>query len=137
MKVIIDTNVLVSAALKDRDPEAVILFVVEQPDFEWVVSPEILVEYKEVLSRPKLRLPEEVRQQWFDLLDRLTTVVAVNLAVDFPRDQNDAKFLACALTAGADYLVTGDRDFSEAQKLVATIILSVSAFKKLVCDPAP
>ena len=53
MKVVIDTNVLVSAALKDKDPEAVILYVVEQPDFAWVVSPEVLTEYKEVLSRPK------------------------------------------------------------------------------------
>ena len=46
MRVVVDTNVLVSAALKDRDPEAVILIIVEQPDFEWVVSSEILDEYK-------------------------------------------------------------------------------------------
>jgi predicted nucleic acid-binding protein len=45
MKVVIDTNVLVSAALKDKDPEAVILFIVARSDFEWVVSPEILAEY--------------------------------------------------------------------------------------------
>ena len=47
MKVVIDTNVLVSAALRDRDPEAVILFIVARADFEWIVSPEILVEYKD------------------------------------------------------------------------------------------
>lgn len=34
MKVIIDTNVLVSAALKNKDPEAVIVFVTAQPDIE-------------------------------------------------------------------------------------------------------
>ena len=38
MKVLIDTNVLVSAVLKDKDPEAVILFVGRQPYFEWIVS---------------------------------------------------------------------------------------------------
>ncbi len=57
MKVVIDTNVLVSAALKDRDPEDVILYVATQPDIEWVVSPRILQEYKEVLLRRKFSLP--------------------------------------------------------------------------------
>lgn len=32
MKVLIDTNVLVSAALKDREPEAVIVWLAAQPD---------------------------------------------------------------------------------------------------------
>ena len=39
MKVIIDTKVLISAALKNNDPEAVVLFVASQPDIEWIVSP--------------------------------------------------------------------------------------------------
>lgn len=49
MKIVIDTNVLVSAILRDRTPETVILFIVEQPDIVWVVSEEILAEYKHVL----------------------------------------------------------------------------------------
>jgi uncharacterized protein len=53
MKVVIDTSVVVSAALKDRGPEAVILFVAGQSDFEWIVSADILEEYKAVLGRPK------------------------------------------------------------------------------------
>jgi uncharacterized protein len=132
MKVVIDTNVLISAALKDKNPEAVILYVVEQPDFAWVVSPEVLAEYKEVLSRPKFALPEAVLRKWHDLLNAVTTVVEVNLAFEFSRDQNDAKFLACALAANAEFFIPGDRDFSQAQRLLNTTILSVSLFKKLV-----
>jgi predicted nucleic acid-binding protein len=60
MKVIIDTNVVVSAVLRDRDPEAVILFVVEQPDFQWIVSEPILEEYKEVLARERFALPKRL-----------------------------------------------------------------------------
>lgn len=132
MKVLIDTNVLVSAALKDKDPEAVILFVAEQPDFEWIVSTEILAEYRTVLSRAKFNLPEAVRQRWLAVLEILTTTVEVNTALEFPRDQKDAKFLACALTVQAEFFITGDHDFSEAQKLLSTTILSVSLFKKLI-----
>ena len=132
MKVLIETNVLISAVLKDRDPEAVILFVVEQADFDWLVSPEILAEYKAVLRRPKFNLPEEICERWSAMLDAVTTRVEANATLDFPRDQADAKFLACALAVNAEYFITGDRDFSQAQKLVNTTILSVTQFKKLI-----
>jgi putative PIN family toxin of toxin-antitoxin system len=132
MRVVIDTNVLVSAALKDRDPEAVIMFVAERDDVEWIVSPEIMAEYRDVLSRPKFDLPEDLLNNWFAMLDRLTVTWAVDLEVEFPRDRKDAKFLSCAITAGADYFITGDQDFHEASKLLSTTILSVSQFKNFV-----
>jgi putative PIN family toxin of toxin-antitoxin system len=132
MKVVIDTNVLVSAVLKDRDPEKVVLYVASQPDLEWIVSPQILKEYKDVLGRDVFGLPLDVLQAWFFLLDALTVIVDTDLAIEFPRDRKDAPFLACALAADADYLITGDRDFSEAQKLLKTTILSVSQFIRLV-----
>ncbi len=134
MKVLIDTNVLVSAALKDRIPEEVILFVVAHTDVQWIVSPEIMAEYKEVLGRAKFGLSQEIQHKWFDLLDIFTTAVQVDATIDFPRDRQDAKFLACALAVQADFFVTGDRDFSQAQKLINTTIISASLFKKLVCD---
>ena len=134
MKVLIDTNVLVSAALKNKTPEEVILFVASHADWEWIISPDILTEYKAVLSRAKFDLPEDVLRQWHAFLDASTTLVEVDTALEFPRDQKDVRFLACALAANADFFITGDRDFTEARKLVNTIILSVSLFKKLVCD---
>lgn len=134
MKIVIDTNIVISAVLKDRNPEAVIMFVVTQPEFEWIVSPEILKEYKDVMRREKFGLPEEVIQQWDEVFENLTTVIEVETPVEFLRDRTDAKFLACALASDAEYLITGDRDFGEARKLVSTTILSVSVFKKLVCD---
>ena len=135
MRVIIDTNVLISAILKDRDPEVIILFVVSRDDFEWVASSAILKEYKEVLSRKKFGLPATLIKQWLDLLERLAVLIDIDISVDFPRDQKDAKFLECALVVDADFLITGDRDFSQAQRIVNTRIVSVSMFKRLVCDP--
>ena len=46
MKVIIDTNVLISAVLRNKDPETVLVFVAAQPDIEWIVSPAIMAETK-------------------------------------------------------------------------------------------
>lgn len=137
MKVVIDTNVLVSAVLRDRDPEAVILFVLEQDDFTWVVSDAILTEYRNVLARKRLGIPDLIQQRWLELIGSLTSIVSVDQTISFPRDPKDAKFLACALSARAEFLITGDRDFSEARRLVSTTILSVSQFKRLVCDNYP
>lgn len=137
MKVVIDTNVLVSAVLRDRDPEAVILFVLEQDDFTWVVSDAILTEYRNVLARKRLGIPDLIQQRWLELIGSLTSIVSVDQTISFPRDPKDAKFLACALSARAEFLITGDRDFSEARRLVSTKILSISQFKRLVCDNYP
>ncbi|MFM7447387.1 MAG: putative toxin-antitoxin system toxin component, PIN family [Leptolyngbyaceae cyanobacterium] len=68
MKAVFDTNIRVSAVLKDKDPELVIQFVVDHKDFDWIATSAILTEYKEVLARPKFRLPKEVRQEWEKLL---------------------------------------------------------------------
>ncbi|MBW4601277.1 MAG: putative toxin-antitoxin system toxin component, PIN family [Calothrix sp. FI2-JRJ7] len=132
--VIIDTNILVSAVLRGREPRVVIQFIIDNPEFEWIVSTEILAEYKEVLSRKKFKLTSEVKAEWFEIIDTFPTIIDVNVEIDFPRDSKDAKFLACAVVANADFLITGDSDFTEAQNLVKATIISVSSFKRLVID---
>jgi uncharacterized protein len=60
MKVVVVTNVLVSAVLKGRVPRDVIQYIVDNADCEWIVSQEIVQEYKEVLSRNKFKLTKEL-----------------------------------------------------------------------------
>jgi len=64
MRVVLDTNLVISAILRDRRPEKVLLFIISRPDFEWVASPEILAEYREVLRRPKFALPDHLLSRW-------------------------------------------------------------------------
>jgi putative PIN family toxin of toxin-antitoxin system len=132
MKVVIDTNVIISAILKDRTPEQIILFVAEQDDFQWLVSSEILTEYKAVIRRSKFKLPPDILEKWLMLFDLRTVCIDVEIELDFPRDQKDAKFLTCAIAGSANFLITGDKDFTEAQKILETIIISVSDFNRLV-----
>ncbi|MEH1848841.1 MAG: putative toxin-antitoxin system toxin component, PIN family [Nostoc sp.] len=134
MKVIIDTSIVVSAVIADKNPETVILFVIANSAFEWVVSAEIIAEYKDVLKRPRLKLTEAQYERWVYLIDSVTTLIDVDVEVDFPRDRKDAKFLACAIAAGADFFITGNADFNEVQTLLNTTIISLSLFKRLVCD---
>jgi len=133
-RVVIDTGIVVSAAFRDRTPEQVILFVAQSKDFEWVVSPQILQEYNEVLARKHFGLTEDILASWRQTFDLFTTLVEPNLRVDFPQDQKDAIFPECAIAAEAQYLVTGDRDFENAAELIDSTIISVSRFLALVCN---
>jgi putative PIN family toxin of toxin-antitoxin system len=134
MRVIIDTNVLVSAVLRDRDPELVIQFIVDHPEFEWIASPNILDEYKDVLSRRKFRLTQEVKDSWLNLLDATLTLVEVDTPIDFPVDPDDAMFLSCAIAGDADFLITGDSDLFQAESLLNVAVVTVSTFKSLFCE---
>lgn len=134
IKVVIDTGVVVSAAFRDRTPEDVVLFVAGEDEFEWIVSPDILDEYTEVLARKKFNLPIETLNQWQGVFDEFCTVVNAEEIIDFPRDRKDAKFLECALSVDADFLITGDRDFGDAERLIETTIISISQFHKLVIE---
>ncbi len=64
MNILIDTNVLLSAALRDQLPERFVLYVAGRDDLRWLVTPEILAECTEVLRRPKFALDEETLKRW-------------------------------------------------------------------------
>ena len=129
MIVLIDTNVLLSAALRDKLPERVVLYVAGRDDLRWVVTPEILTEYTEVLRRPKFGLDEQTLQRWVELLAmRQVNVGSPPRVPEFPRDPKDAPFLAAALAAHADFLITGDKDLLQAKDVVGARIVTVAEF---------
>jgi putative PIN family toxin of toxin-antitoxin system len=132
MKVLIDTNVLLSAALRDRLPEQVVLFIASHDDWNWLVTAEIQREYIDVLKRPEFRLPPEVIQHWMESICSRTVVVSSgDLTIEFPRDPKDVPFLAAAILNHADYLVTGDADLLHLKTVESTRILSVADFAEL------
>jgi putative PIN family toxin of toxin-antitoxin system len=93
--------------------------------------PEILTEYTEVLRRPKFGLDDETLERWAEMLAlRTVNIGSPPAAPDSLRDPKDALFLAAALSAHADFLITGDKDLLEAKDVVATRILTVAEFSK-------
>ena len=136
MRVVFDTNVIVSAILRDRLPETVLLFVIGHPEHEWVASEEILQEYRKVLTRPKFKLTPELLKKWEDRIQQAAAEWPEGPGVALPRDVHDEKFLSCALAAEADFLVTGDKDFAGAKQVGKTKIVSVRQFHDLVCQSA-
>jgi uncharacterized protein len=134
VKVIIDTNVLISAILRDKTPEDVIIWILSRRDWAWIASEEILLEYRQVLRRPKFNFPESIIKEWETLFNRDILLVPVLKELDFERDPRDAHLLSCAISNQADYLISGDKDMDSARKVLKTIILSPDAFQRLICD---
>ena len=132
MIVILDTNVLLSAALRDRLPERVVLFVATDPDVQWLVTAEILGEYARVLRRPKFKFTAETQSEWIEVT-KLRTVLADSPPVvsSFLRDPKDEPFLAAATAHHADYLVTGDRDLLDVRSSLSVEVVTISEFAKL------
>lgn len=134
MKLVIDTNILISGYLRDGVPETVLMYVIAN-HVTWLVTPDILLEYKAVLSRPKFKVSQKDLRVWDALFHTYTHVILPTESVLFLRDEKDSKFLTCAHSGGADFLITGDSDF-ESASLLKTEIVSASAFKSRVIDRA-
>jgi uncharacterized protein len=131
MNVLVDTNVVISAVIRDRLPQRVIDEIVSRDDWFWIVTAEIETEYREVLARPKFKVPAAIQQNWRALVEEVTVRVSPTTPPPFPRDPKDELFIAAALASDADYLITGDKDLLDEQPLVSTRILRPAEFARL------
>ncbi len=109
MKIVLDTNVLVSAFLKPRSKPARIMRLVLQGDIQIICNEHILAEYQEVLKRPKFDLnPDKVRTILEVIRSKGINAPALAESFALP-DSSDEPFLEAALAAGADVLITGNK----------------------------
>lgn len=108
LRLVVDTNVLVSAALKpDSLQRTVFLIGLTRPARLYVSQP-ILEEYADVLARRELRIQKGQRLQLLQLIRNRGTVVAPRYSLEVTSDPDDNIFIECADAARADYLITGN-----------------------------
>jgi putative PIN family toxin of toxin-antitoxin system len=109
IRVVLDTNVVVSAHLNSEGYERSVLDLALAGKLQVVISEVILQEYENVLRRPKFRLnPRDVSRS-LRLMRSAMRVVTPYRRLNVARDPGDNRFLECAETAKADYLVTGNK----------------------------
>jgi putative PIN family toxin of toxin-antitoxin system len=127
LKLVVDTNVLISAALSTQGaPAQLMRQVLSQHTL--VFSPETFDELQTRLYRPKFDRYITLEQRQRLLHDFNACAHWVNLT-PYPvycRDPDDDKFIATALQAQADWLVSGDRDLLDAQPPAKLRILTAS-----------
>jgi uncharacterized protein len=114
MRVVLDTNVLISRYLSPNGLPAQVLDLWRQEAFELVVSESILAEYQEVLSYDRLRrlhgLSEaEIAAILDDFREFAILAEPTERLQVVPEDPDDDKFVEAALAGEAELIVSGDR----------------------------
>ena len=109
LRLVIDTNVVVSAALKPEGLQRTVVLLAMTKPALWYVSDAIVSEYAMVLARPELKIRKSLRQQLLQLIKNHTRVVSPSRLAQVTSDPADNMFVECADAARADYLVTGNQ----------------------------
>ena len=108
-RVVYDTNVVVSALLKENsDPALLIRFALTESVIP-CLSRFVLDEYEDVLKRPKFSFDPNLVDQFLRDFCKHALIVAPKRRVHAALDEADNRFLECARSARAKYLVTSNR----------------------------
>jgi putative PIN family toxin of toxin-antitoxin system len=132
IRVVLDTNVLISALLFTGEVSRLAESWQDRKIIP-VISRETFAELRDVLQYPKFNLTDaEIMDiieseilPYFDVIDVVREIRKVC------RDPDDDKFIACGISAGVGYLVTGDRDLAELKRYKNMRILRVGEFLNL------
>jgi uncharacterized protein len=114
LRLVIDTNVLVSAALKpDGLQQTTFLLAITKPGRLYVSTP-ILEEYADVLSGPELSIRKGLRLQLLQLIKNHGHLVTPSRQIEVTSDPDDNIFVECADAVRTDFLITGNHKHSPA-----------------------
>ena len=129
VRVVLDTNVIISALLFTGEVSRVVQLWRVQKMIP-VISRETFEELRDVLRYPKFNLTDEEILEIIEseILPHFEGIDRVEEIQNVCRDPDDDKFIACAISAGVDYLVTGDRDLADLKRYKNTRILTVAGF---------
>jgi uncharacterized protein len=134
-RIVIDTNVLISAALKPSGLEAQIVDLVARRAVELCISTEVFAEYCGVLSRPKFaKLGSEAVSRLLSLVASEATVVSPTARLNVSPDEDDNRFYECADAAHADYIVTGNLKHFPTSYKTASIVSARQLIGLLASD---
>jgi uncharacterized protein len=109
IRAVIDTNVLVSGPLSPEGNEALIILAIHHGLISPCFSDAMMQEYAEVLARPKFAFPPDEIAAALALFRDKGELVAPRACAPALPDPDDARFLHCAESAQAEYLVTGNK----------------------------
>jgi putative PIN family toxin of toxin-antitoxin system len=136
VRVVLDANIIVSAALSGLGAPAAIVAAFLAGRFEAVFSASSLGEASRVLRRPSMR--RRVRYSGDQLDEFLQAIREAAVLVDAPvrlhlvSDPGDNRILEAAAAGEADYVVTGDRELLALGRYVGARIVTPAEFRRML-----
>jgi uncharacterized protein len=112
MKVVLDTNVLLTCISKRSSIHDIFLGFIEEK-YTLCVTTDILAEYEEVITN---HMGKNAASNVLQAIENAPNVLYVNRYYAWQiieKDPDDNKFVDCAIAANGKYIVTGDHYFDE------------------------
>lgn len=126
MKVVLDTNILVSALVYGGNPQDLLeLVIVKQ--IKGVTSLPLVVELIEILTKKFSFTPEKVYQIEEKIKKSFEFIHPIK-ALDIVRDKDDNRVLEAAVEGGCDFIITGDQDLLDLGKYKKIKIVTPAQF---------
>ena len=145
IRIVLDTNVLVSAILSPRSKSAQIIRLVLEDALSLAISQNLLDEVYRVVRYPKLVklfkkhgiIPEEITSI-IERLSRIAVVTPGELNLDvIQEDPANNKILACAIESEADFIISGDRHLTDLKEYQGIAIVNPATFLAIVQSEEP
>jgi uncharacterized protein len=108
LRLVLDTNIVVSAALKPEGLQRTVLLLALAKPARLYISTEVFKEYRVVLARPEFHIRKGLRQRFLQLIRKNAHSVEPTRRLQVTTDPYDNMFVECADAARADFLVTGN-----------------------------
>jgi putative PIN family toxin of toxin-antitoxin system len=109
IRVVLDTNAIVSAQLKPNGLEATVFLLALRGDIALFLSPPILAEYQRVLYKPKFKFDQRLVEAVLREIGAASRLVHPTRVLADAKHEPDNRFLECAEAARADFLITGNK----------------------------
>src|SRR3989344_4630993 len=110
MKIVLDTNVFISGIFWEGNFCSQLIDKWKNKEIELISSLEIVEELVETLKKFKIQMPEDMIEEWKNLILKNSTLMAPSTKIDaIKEDPEDNKFLEVAIDGKADLIVSQDK----------------------------
>lgn len=130
-KVVLDTNILISALGWNGKPRQIFQKCVEG-DLELIISKEQLKELNKVMNYPKFKFSDEQKETFISIILEIAKVVEIKNSLKVIKDDpDDNMILETALASNVDYIISGDPHLLNLEEFKGIKILKASDFLDL------
>ena len=133
MRIVIDTNVVISGTFFKGNPRRIVEATVENR-FNVFATPEIIQEYNDIINEFIIRKQGNLDNNILNQFIASLNIINQKSFMQICRDPDDDKFINCAIDSKSLYIVSGDNDLLVLGKYNNIDIITATQFCKTYLD---